>query len=788
MTQKRYDANDTEGLSDEQVNERIAKGLTNSFDNNTTKTYRQIFKDNLLTFFNILNMVLAALVILTGYYKDLVFMLVIIANLIIGILQEIVSKKTLDKLALIVVAKATVVRGGKESSISVKELVLDDIMVLKSGDQVCADGIVLNGYLEVNESLITGESDVVVKKDHDTLSSGSFITSGKAYVRVQNVGADSYANKISSDARVSKKRKSELRRSLNKILRIVSFIIIPIGVFLFLRQHFVVGLTLQDNTVKTVAAVIGMIPEGLILLTSIALATSAIMLAYKKTLVQDMFCVETLARVDMLCLDKTGTITWGVMNVEETVLLQDIDEKEILANICNALYDDNSTFNAIKEKYGTLDTYKVKSIVPFSSSRKYSGVCFFEQGTYLMGAYEMLFDDENALVEQYSQQGKRVLVLAHSKNEPVQNEVPEGLIPVALILIADKVREEAREALAFFDAEGVDIKIISGDNPITVKEVALRAGVKNAESYVDATTLQTDEDIYDAVQKYSVFGRVSPFQKKQMICALKAQKHTVAMTGDGVNDVLALKEADCSIAMASGSDAAKNISSLVLLDSNFASMPQIVQEGRRVINNIGRVATLFITKTIYSVLLAVMTMTLLTNGYPFSPLQLTMVSIVTIGFPAFFLALEPNYARIKGSFLKNVLIKSLPGGLSIILILLLVNLISSAYHLDVEVVTAISIILTTAAGIWVVIKVSMPLTTLRKIIIAATVGVFVLCITVLGPFFEIVTLTWQVYAVMGIAIAVMPFLMKLIEWAVTKLINAMDKSKKKVKAFDEFLR
>ncbi|WP_302760450.1 cation-translocating P-type ATPase [Christensenella hongkongensis] len=759
------------GLTDEQVKSRIDAELTNNFNTNTTKSYRQIFKDNLFTFFNVLNLVFTVLIIMTGYIKELVFLLVVVGNLIIGIAQEIVTKKTLDKLSVIVAAKVDVVRNGKEYRINVADLVLDDIMQMKPGDQVCADGIILEGTVEVNESLITGEADVVVKSAGDFLYSGSFIVSGNAYTRVERVGMENYANKISYDAKASKKRTSELRTALNKILKVISIIIVPIGILLFLKQGLIVGLPIADNTVKTVGALIGMIPEGLILLTSISLATSAVILATRRTLVQDLYCIETLARVDVLCLDKTGTITEGKMHVEKVVNLDQTEYiDEILANMAGALQDDNATFHAVVEKFGKRFDYQVRSIVPFSSARKYSGVSFEQEGTYFLGAFEFIFPEGYGDIdtEQYAKEGCRVLVLAHSDTmDVIDNKVPVGMKPLALLLITDRIRDDAAATLEYFEKQKVQLKIISGDSPVTVSAVARRAGMKEYDA-VDATTLKTPEDIEAAAKKYNVFGRVTPSQKKELITALKKQGHTVAMTGDGVNDVLALKESDCSIAMASGSDAAKNIANLVLLDSNFATMPGIVNEGRKVINNIERVATLFITKTVYAVLLALATVIFLDNSYPFTPLQLTLISFVTIGFPAFFLALEPNFAPIKKRFLLNILKKSLPGGLSVIIGILVVNILAGIFNYTPAAVSTMCMLLAVAAGMWVVAKVSVPFTTARKVIFGSAIGLFFLCLIFLSSFFDIAPISLPQAVVVLAITAVMPFMMKLVEKGVGK--------------------
>lgn len=773
-----------EGLTSGQVSERREQGLTNAYNNVKTKSYAQIFKDNLLTFFNILNIILAALVFWTGHYKDMAFMLLILANLAIGIAQEIASKRTLDKLSLLVASTAIVVRDGLEKRVNESEVVLDDVMILHMGDQIIADAVVADGTLEVNESLITGESDTITKKPGDYLYSGSFVVSGSAYTRVDGVGENSFANRISSGVKRAKKHRSELRSSINAILKIVGVIVVPVGILMFWRQANIDGMGIDDNILRTVAAMIGMIPEGLFLLTSMALATSAIILAYKQTLVQDLYCIETLARVDVLCLDKTGTITEGKMHVADVIPLKHaVDYTQILKELAGTSPDDNSTMHAIRDAYGEEKPEGVVHVIPFSSARKYSGASIKGAGTYILGAYEFVFPDnpDPALKSQnraLAAQGNRVLILAESPEVAQDNELPKDLTPLCFILIRDKIRADAAATLQYFYDQGVELKIISGDNEQTVQKIAQIVGVHGAENAVDATTLKDRRQIADAIEKYDVFGRVTPDQKKEMVLALERAGHTVAMTGDGVNDVLALREADCSVAMASGSEAAKNISTLVLLDSNFAHMPDIVLEGRKVVNNIQRVATLFITKTIYSVLLALFSITILASGYPFSPLQLTLVAFVTIGFPSFFLALEPNKARVKGNFLMNVFQKSLPGGTCVLLGAVFVNVFSAFFRCSAGQISTLCIILTTWIGLLVVIKVSQPFTITRRIIFIASCVIFVLCYTLLGWFFDITDLVWQQWVFAAVMCAVFPLLMFLMEKAVHKLFSALQRHHK----------
>ncbi|MGO0907371.1 HAD-IC family P-type ATPase [Clostridioides difficile] len=771
---KRYNCDINVGLNNEQLQSRIDDNLINVFDNGKTKTYKQIFKDNIFTLFNLINLVLVCLLVSVGSFKNTLFIFIAVINTIIGVIQEIRAKRLLDKLSVIVSSKVSVIREKEKREIDVQELVLDDIMILKTGNQICADSKVLEGQLEVNESLITGESDIIIKSKGDFLYSGSFVVSGDAFVKVENIGKDNYANKIASDAKISKKHNSQLRNSLNAVLKVVGVIIIPLGIILFVKQHFGNGDSIVTSVVGTVAAVNGMIPEGLTLLTSIALAVGTIKLASHKTLVQELYCVETLARVDTLCLDKTGTITEGKMQVDDVVMLEKVDVNEIMGNLCNSLKDENATLNAIRDKYIISDTYKVKNLIPFSSARKYSGVVFENEGTYLIGAFEFIFRDRykdlKIEVEKYSKAGNRVIVLAHSNSHMENNNIPEDIKPLAFILILDKIRDEAKETLEFFYNEGVDIKIISGDNPITVSEVARKAGLKTASRFIDATTLKNEKDIYNAVDKYSVFGRVSPQQKKQMIVALKQQNRTVAMTGDGVNDVLALKEADCSIAMASGSDATKNVSNLVLLDSNFASMPKVVMEGRKVINNIQRASSLFLVKTIFSFFLSLLTLFFFSRQYPFVPIQLSLIGAVTVGIPSFFLALEANRSRISGNFLLNILKNALPGALCVTLNVIIVYNIVEYLGYSSSVFSTMCAILTGICGLLILRQQCLPFNKERLFLIVSMTIAFVVGILFLGGLFSFVALSKELILITLVLAVLMPIMIKVMLFVLDEIL------------------
>ena len=760
------------GLTDEQVNERIEQGKVNADENPNTRTYKQIVRENTLTFFNFLNLVLLILVLMVGSYKNAFFVGIIIINTLIGIAQEIRAKKTIDKLAILTAKKSIVIREGKKWTVPTEELVLDDLVCLKTGDQVPADAKVLEGSVEVNESLLTGESDNLPKNVGDELFSGSFVTSGEACCQIIHVGKDNYAAQITSEAKEFKRHNSELKNSLNAILKVISIIIVPLGALLFYKQYYIVGNTFKDSIVSMVAGVLGMIPEGLVLLTSVALTLGALVLANKKTLVQELYCIETLARVDTLCLDKTGTITEGTMCVErvepwgevsqnrdtDEIPTEDEDEPKVvltkekqpenpetstevvsaensagsteqpdlheienmMANLMYVLKDQNATIDALRKRFPVKSSMTLEHIVPFSSDRKYSGAVFEDNGTYLMGAAQFLFpegrEDILDVCQNYAEEGLRVLVLAHSTQMAEGTELPENLEPAALLLLTDVIREEAPDTLQFFDSQEVDLKVISGDDPVTVSAIAKRAGLKNAENYVDATTLETEEQLEEAVAKYSVFGRVTPQQKKEMVQALQKQGHTVAMTGDGVNDVLALKEADCSIAMAQGSDAAKNIANVVLLDSNFASMPHIVNQGRRVVNNIRTAASMFLIKTMFSVMLSLLTI-FFGNAYPFEPIQMSLISACAVGIPTFLLAQENNYDKIDHTFLRHVFLNAFPAALTITSCVFAVMLVcQNVYHSNDMLNTAC--VLVTGWNYMAALKtVYAPLNTYRKTII-----------------------------------------------------------------------
>lgn len=691
------------GLTEKEVKERQENGLINYDTTVPTKTIKRILYENFFTLFNIINLILGIAVFLVGSYKNMLFLGIVIINTAISTFQEIHAKKTIDKLSVMATSKVKVIRDGKKSEISINDLVLDDVIELNTGNQVATDSVILKGEVQVNESFITGEPDTIIKKEGDKILSGSFIVSGKCVAQVEHIGEDNYTAKISSGAKYIKKAKSEIMTSLNKIIRVLTFAIIPIGIGLFTMQYTVFGVGLQDAVVKSVAGIIGMIPEGLVLLTSTVLAVSVIRLSKSKVLVQDLYCIETLARVDTLCLDKTGTLTEGIMEVVDFVpITKSEDEmKNIMANISKSSEDENSTINAIRGYFTKINTkFNPIKKIAFSSKSKWSGINFENEGSYIIGAPEIVlgenFDKNKDIIDKYSKD-YRVIVLAHSNDDFREKELPENIEIIGLVLILDKIRKEASRTLEYFYKQGVDIKIISGDNPITVSKIAKQVGVKHYEKYIDMSQVK-DKDIKKIVLKYSIFGRVSPMQKQLLVQALKEKRRTVAMTGDGVNDVLALKESDCGIAMANGSDATKNVSQLVLLDSNFSSMPKVVAEGRRTINNIQRSASLFLVKTIYSGILALMFL-FMGAAYPFVPIQLSLISTVTIGIPSFLLALEPNRERIKGKFLQNVIMRALPTSLTVALDIFVISILHRQGIIPNEQYSSLCVIATGICGI-----------------------------------------------------------------------------------------
>ena len=763
------------GLTESQVEERKAKGLTNDQGGTVTKSVGQIIAGNLCTLFNLINAILAGLVIFTGSYKNALFMIVIITNLAVGIVQEIRAKKTIDKLSLISAPTAKLLRDGKHISCPVSEVVQDDIAFLSIGDQVYADMIIIDGECEVNESQVTGESEPVFHKKGDRLLSGAFIISGDVTVQMEKVGAESYSARLANSAKYIKKPNSEIMSSLNFIIKIISIAIAPMGILLFLNQVILLEAPQNQAIVKVVAALIGMIPEGLVLLASVVLAVSVIRLAKHKTLVQELYCIETLARVDMLCLDKTGTITEGRMELEDILPIDKNRNREeiseIFGKMTGAMEDHSATFTALREYFAGKDfstPWQVRKIVPFNSVKKWSGITFEEKGSFVIGAAEFIYfnrlkeksaEDEvlEATVKKYSDMGRRVLLLAHSREDFNERELPGDLHPLALAVLSDVIRPEAYDTLKFFREQGVNIKVISGDNPETVASVAGTAGLKDADNYIDVSRL-TDTQLEEEAVKHTVFGRVTPQQKLILIKALKKAGHTVAMTGDGVNDVPALKEADCSIAMAAGSDAARQVSQLVLLDSNFASMPKIVAEGRRSINNIQRSASLFLVKTIFSFVLTLVFL-FLPKPYPFQPIQLTLISALCVGIPSFILALEPNKERISGRFIYRVIQKALPGGSAVALGVLLTVCLGPVLGLSEQQTSTVAVLITAFNMFAVLFKTCLPFDWIRRALFWTMLGLFCTGFVIFGWFFGFTFLNLTMAVMLGCLIAIcLPFM------------------------------
>ncbi len=732
------------GLTDEEVRQRVEEGLTNRADISTDKTTKEIVISNVFTYFNLIFLVITILLIMVGSFRNLTFLPIIIGNTVIGIVQEIRAKKTLEKMSLLNAPHADVIRNGSVKQISTDELVKDDVILLTAGKQICADAVVISGNIQVNESLLTGEADEVEKTEGSTLMSGSFVVSGECYARLEKVGNESYISKLSLEAKsMGGKEQSEMIRSINLIVKWVGIVIIPIGLILFWQSHFVNGESITKSVTSTVAAIIGMIPEGLYLLTTVALALSTMKLARKKVLLHDMKSIETLARVDVLCVDKTGTITEPDMKLKEIFLCKNsgadgtqtaltLDElKSLILDYANASVDNNATMLALKAYAADALTNNTSALhrtavsqQAFSSSLKYGSVTFSD-GTYLLGAPEFIMHDDFARIEEeiipYADKGDRVLLFARYDGENVENGINGSVTPLGFVALANPIRENAVKTFEYFKSQGVAIKVISGDNPRTVSRIAIQAGIESAESFVDAATLDTEDKIADAVNKYTVFGRVTPKQKKQLVKALQAKGHTVAMTGDGVNDILAMKDADCSVAMASGSEAAAQAAQVVLLDSDFAHMPDVVYEGRRVVNNIQRSASLFLVKNIFSLLLSLFSVILMVT-YPLEPAQVSLISMFTIGVPGFLLALEQNKDRIKGRFITNVMLKALPGGLTDVIAVGALVVCGEVFCISDASIGTIATLVLSVVGFMILFKISEPLNRMKYAVIIGNIA------------------------------------------------------------------
>ena len=746
MAMPTLQADPGQGLTGEEARRRADAGWANQAGDGGTKSERRILLENCLTFFNLVFLVLAAVLVLTGSsVKNMTFLVVVLVNTVIGCVQEIRAKRAVDKLTLVAERPARVIRDGEVQSVAPSQLVRDDIVEFGPGDQICADGILRQGELQATESLITGEADAIEKGPGDELKSGSFVVAGRGRVQLTKVGPDAFAARLAREAKSDPKAaKSEMMRSLDRLIQWVGFALIPIGALLFYQEYAVLRLGLTESAEATVAALVGMIPEGLYLLTSVAMAASALKLTKQRVLVQDMNCIETLARVDVLCVDKTGTITQPVMEVENIIPLTQ-DPPERLEAIMTALYGtrepDNDTARALAEMFPGESDWQCRRYYPFTSQTKWLGGVFEGQGAYLVGAPEYILGGryEEIREQAESRPGSRVLLAAAYDGTPEPGALDEAAVtPLALILLSNPIRESAPETFRYFAQQGVSVRVISGDNPAAVAQVAAQAGIENADAYVDATSLEEEQDFLDAVQNYTVFGRVTPEKKKRLVQAFHAQGHTVAMTGDGVNDVLAMREADCGVAMASGAQAASQVSQLLLLDSDFSAMPGIVGEGRRVINNIQRAATLFLVKNIFSLGLAIISI-FTSFAYPLAPLHLSVISALTIGVPSFFLAMEPNYERISGRFLPGVLRRAFPGGLTNIFVVVMAQAYMRVFGLTLEQTSTISAAILAVVGLLVLYQTCKPFDRFRRIIWWAMAVGLVLCFTLLGTFFELRT-------------------------------------------------
>ena len=774
------------GLTARQVAERMAAGLDNREVASPTKTIGQIVRENIFTFFNLVFVVLAFLLAMVGSFANMGFLGVVVCNAVIGIIQQLRSKRAVDKLTLVTVHKVRCLRGGTLMELPPTALVRDDIVEFGPGEQICADGVVRSGEVQVNEALITGEADPVAKQPGDGLRSGSFVMAGRCRAQLTRVGADSYANRLMVEAKTDVRlAKSEMMRSLDRLIRFIGLILLPFGVMLFLQQYDVLALSLRDSIEATVAALIGMIPEGLYLLTSVALAVSMIRLARQKVLAQDMNCIETLARVDVLCVDKTGTITEAEMEAGEPLLLDAgrwdaVRTREILLAFYGDNEPENDTARAMARRFGGTSDWVRQHTVPFNSAYKWSAATFAGHGSFVIGAPEFVagsrYSELAAQVEPCLARGYRVLLLAACDGEPD----PAAGLPVsalhfiALIPLSNRIRPEAPKTFRYFAGQGVEVRVISGDNPAAVSEVARQAGVAGAERYVDASTLRTDEALASAAEKYTVFGRVTPEQKRKLIHAMQEAGHTVAMTGDGVNDVLALKDADCGIAMASGAQAASQVAQLVLTDSNFAGLPAVVAEGRRVINNIQRSASLFLVKNIFSFLLSLLTL-FIAMPYPLQPLQLTLISATTIGIPSFILALEPNHERIRGQFLRNVFRAALPGGLTDLILVLGVQAFAYAFDLPNAVLSTICTLVMLGVGLTVLWYVCRPFTPQRVILWTGMLVLGAACACIFAPVLELVRLDLQGALVLLVFWALTVPVMRAMRAAVSAAVRYWDK-------------
>lgn len=763
------------GLTSKQVEEIKRKGLQNGDIDVKTKSVKRIIADNLFTLFNLVNLIMALSIAMVHSYKNMLFIGVAVWNMLIGIVQEVRSKRVIDKMSILSQPKATVLRDGVEEEIQLKNVVLNDILILKSGNQVCADAIVLHGECDMDESLLTGESECVHKKAGDGILSGSFVVSGSVKAEVNHIGNENYAGKITEKVKYLKKNQSEIMKAVKFIIKVVSVCIVPLAVILLYNQMKVTGHGIDGAIINTVAALIGTMPSGLVLLTTIVMEVSVIKLSKYNTLVQDLYCIETLARVDVLCLDKTGTITEGKMQVMDVITMPDMDVgrlHDIMCGFCTAMEDENATLQAIKKYYKEKSSWKSVKTIPFSSDKKWSLASFEDHGTCVLGAAEFLpmngdMTEYFNAVKKYSEKGSRMLAVAYSEKDMQGDIIPDDLKISAVLVINDKIRDNAKETIEYFKKQDVDIKIISGDSPDTVSIVARNAGVKDWDKVINTAEL-TDKELEEAAEKYTVFGRVTPEQKLKLVEILKSRGHIVGMTGDGVNDVMALKEADCSIAMHSGSDAVRSVSQMVLMDSDFSSMPKIVAEGRRTINNIERSATLYLVKTIYSFILAV-AFAFINYSYPFLPIQLTLIGALAIGIPSFILAMEPNYDRVEGKFLINVMQVAVPGAMSIIANVVMALIIAETTGANYTEMSTLAAYLTSIASMVILYDLCIPFNLFRTIMFSLLAAIFLGAFNFFKPLFCVTTIPLELIIVV-VSLGIVTFLLHKLFVRITEML------------------
>lgn len=771
------------GLTNKQVEERIKDGKVNKVEDNKTRTNWEIIRDNVCTLFNLFNLLIAIALIAVKAYTNLAYMLIIVVNIIIGVVQEIHARNLVQKLSVLKVSKANVIRDGKEKEINIDEIVIDDLIVLDSGKQICADSVVMSGEVEVNESLLTGESDTILKQKGDKLLSGSYVVSGKCYSKVEKVGKDNFAEQITSETKKYKRAESELVNSMKKVTNFTSFVIIPVGLILFVQAYFFRNVDITNSVVSTAAALLGMLPKGLMLLITISLATGVIKLAKKRVLVQDLYSVETLAHIDTLCLDKTGTITEGRMKVDNVKIYNEKcmphPMQKMMVAFVNEMSDNNATFMALKDYYKGEDKFEIEDNMAFSSERKWSSISFKGIGSIVLGAPERLIEKskmempEEVVTAQKA--GKRMLFVGYSK-ETVSDENLPNLEIVASITLDDPLRKNAKEMLGFFKTQSVDIKIISGDNPLTVSSIAKKAGLESYDSYIDLSTINSDDQIPELVDKYSVFARVMPRQKSLIVKALQEKGHSVAMTGDGVNDVVALKQADCSITLPEASDIARQVSQIVLLNSDFSVLKDVLMEGRRVVNNITNVARIFFIKTIYSMLLALFN--IVTNtAFPFIPIQITLIDLAIEGYTSFFLSFLENSKPLKGTFLRTVIRNALPYALTIIISIILITFTRSGMGLNIEESHTLMYLIIGGVSIFAVIEACRPFNRISTFLCTTTAVGFFFAAILFKKLLHLTAINEQVILILGASLILAYIVVTGLKYLINNLSNDLEKAR-----------